>query len=157
MNLGAAEDAFSTLINKSIRALIRGIESKMEPCFTEMLKINWSQMSSVEDQPPYLTSICQILSEKICAITAHLNTSYVRLLCNKFVVYFMRRFLQQFYKCKRISEQGCQQLLLDLQHLRRSLQGLPNEGRFFAPISIRRPDCNLPIHIIHKFDVGGWQ
>lgn len=128
VNLDAAADSFSALINKSIRTLIRSIESKMEPCFADMLKTNWGLVSAVDDQSAYVNGLCTILADKMKTITLYLNTNYVRLFCNKFVVYFMRRLLAQFYKCKRISEPGCQQLLLDLQTLRVVLQDLPNDG-----------------------------
>jgi hypothetical protein len=74
------------------------------------------------------------------APASFLSSSYIRLFCNKFVVYFVRRFLQQFYKCRRISEPGCQQLLLDLQHLRKRLHDLPNEGVRHAALPIK----NMP-------------
>jgi hypothetical protein len=128
VNLDAAHDAFSVLINKGIRALTRSIEAKMEPHLTELTKANWANLATVEDQSPYVAGLCSVLSDRMAVIVRHLNGSYVKLFCTKFVVYFLRRFVQQFYRCRRISETGCQQLLIDLQHLRKKLHDLPNEG-----------------------------
>ena len=80
--------------------------------------MNWAQMTCQDDPSPYVGTLCQILTDRMAEIIKHLSTSYVRLFCNKFIVYFPRRFTQQFYRCRRISDQGCQQLLMDLQHMR---------------------------------------
>lgn len=68
------------------------------------------------------------MADRMAVVVLHLSAGYLRLFCTKFTVYFLRRFVAQLYKCRRISEPGCQQLFIDVQHLRQKLQDLPNEG-----------------------------
>eukprot|EP00995_Heteronema_vittatum_P007650 NODE_27_length_2570_cov_256.408171_g22_i0.p1 GENE.NODE_27_length_2570_cov_256.408171_g22_i0~~NODE_27_length_2570_cov_256.408171_g22_i0.p1 ORF type:complete len:805 (-),score=211.15 NODE_27_length_2570_cov_256.408171_g22_i0:91-2505(-) len=122
------EDAFSLLINKGVTAVIRGIDAKLEPCFSEMARINWGLVMAVGDQSPYVTGICEILVERVIQVANFLNPTYFRFFCDKFILAFSQKFVAQFYKLKRISDRGCQQLLLDTQCLRGALLDLPNVG-----------------------------
>eukprot|EP00906_Rhabdomonas_costata_P030131 RCo042538 len=161
----AEADAFSAMLHRAIRALIRSIEGKLEPVLNDMLKINWTQVTSVGDQSGYTAAVAQILMGRAGAFAKYLSPTHLRFFCDKFAASFAYKFTQCFYKCKRISDNGCQQLLLDTQCLKKTLEGMPLAGNperisgaamesheKIVQVEMRRPEHLLKLLLLPAVD-----
>merc|ERR1719454_1096079 len=91
-----------------------------------MTKTKWGTFSQeVGDHSPYVSDIADKLSQQFEPVASHLSKIHYRFFCDKFVQAFVARFIREIYKCKKISEQGAQQLLLDTALIKTSLLEAP--------------------------------
>merc|ERR1712050_689490 len=58
-------------------------------------------------------------------IATSLSKIHYRFFCDKFVQAFLKRFIDEIFNCKKISEQGAQQLLLDTALIKTTLLETP--------------------------------
>eukprot|EP01027_Heterolobosea_sp_BB2_P018319 GEZU01025827.1.p1 GENE.GEZU01025827.1~~GEZU01025827.1.p1 ORF type:complete len:229 (+),score=86.68 GEZU01025827.1:140-826(+) len=98
-----------------------------------MTKINWATLEAVGDHSEYVTMICQQMSDTLPSIANKISKTYFKFFCDKFAASFWALFINNIYKCKRISEIGGRQLLLDAQEFKKYfLKAIPsiNESKF---------------------------
>eukprot|EP00298_Acanthocystis_sp_HF-20_P016596 c21524_g2_i5.p1 GENE.c21524_g2_i5~~c21524_g2_i5.p1 ORF type:complete len:406 (-),score=131.09 c21524_g2_i5:189-1406(-) len=122
------QDALHSVSTKGIKCLTTRIFSALENSLTKMININWQAIKEVGDSSEYVSQIGLELAKAIPPITNTLNTTYLRFFCDKFVSSFVEQFIFHIYKCRRVSETGAQQLLLDAQTLQSLLVKLPIIG-----------------------------
>jgi hypothetical protein len=80
----------------------------------------------VGDHSKYVTTLAQALRELVPRIRDSLRSdAYFRMFCDRFAKSFVARFQDVVFRCKRPSEMGSQQLLLDAQAVRSVLLKLP--------------------------------
>jgi len=91
-----------------------------------MTRTNWKQFSQdVGDPSPYVSEISERLSAQFELVAQHLSKLHYRFACDKFVQAFAARFHSEIYKCRKINEQGAQQLLLDTAMVKTTLLEVP--------------------------------
>lgn len=73
----------------------------------------------------YVSDITDSLSKRFEPVARYLSKIHFRAFCDKFVQAFVERFIEEIYKCGKISEQGAQQLLLDTSLLKTTLLEAP--------------------------------
>lgn len=83
----------------------------------------------VEEESPYVRSINDTVLRFVPACRNILSSLYFRNFCDKFASSFCPAFLGLIQKQRRISEEGTQQLLLDVYNLKRMMLDLPKLGR----------------------------
>lgn len=82
----------------------------------------------VGDQSDFVTSFGRILGDMAPVIGAKLNEVQLEFFCEKLAASLCPRFTEALFRCRRLSEAGGQQLLLDTQAIRGILAGLPAKG-----------------------------
>eukprot|EP00298_Acanthocystis_sp_HF-20_P016599 c21524_g3_i1.p1 GENE.c21524_g3_i1~~c21524_g3_i1.p1 ORF type:complete len:715 (-),score=269.08 c21524_g3_i1:94-2238(-) len=122
------QDAFHGVSTKGVKCLIARVFSVLENPLTKMTAINWQAIKEVGDSSEYVSQIGSELAKAIPPMASTLNATYLRFFCDKFVSAFVQRFIVNIYKCRRVSETGAQQLLLDTQTLQSILVKLPIIG-----------------------------
>jgi len=93
-----------------------------------MTKINWATWESVEDQSEYVNVISNIISQTIPLYNNWLADFHFRFFCDSFVSSFISKLIQSVYKCRRISEVGAEQILLDMTAIKTVLLDMPTYG-----------------------------
>lgn len=74
------------LVTTSIQALVREVNSCLQPSFISMSKIPWSSMNSVGDQSEYVVSLSNVLCNLIQIIRKTVtNSKQFKWFCDKFV------------------------------------------------------------------------
>lgn len=107
------QDAFYDTINACVRVIASGLEGRINPYLEGMAKMPWATYGDVGDQSAYVETICTVCQELMPMCKEILSEDYYRSLCDTFAASFLGKYLKAIYKCKRINENGAQQLLLD--------------------------------------------
>lgn len=126
IDLQREADKFTRVINLSIIALVKKMESDVDYAWKEMINTNWSSLETVGDQSHYIYEMTRRFSETAKEILAAITADvYHRTFCDKVVESMTVTFIQNVIRCKPISEVGAEQLLLDAVSLKKSLLLLP--------------------------------
>jgi len=132
------------VIAAAIRALVAGLEREVEPGYRAMAAINWGNVDAVGEESPFVRTINAAVLQYIPSCREVLSSLYFRNFCDKFAAAFCPAFLALLQKQRRISEEGTQQLLLDVYNLKKMMLELPRIGRdpdgpdVAVPISYRK-------------------
>ncbi len=84
-----------------------------------------SLLQDVGDHSAFVGDISERLPKQFEPIAAHLSKIHYRFFCDKFVQSFVARFVSEVHKCRKISERGAQQLLLDTALIKTTLLEAP--------------------------------
>jgi len=102
------------------------VNCSLDEAFSKMKGNKWATFfQDVGDHSAYVSDIGEALSKQFEPVALHLSKIHFRSFCDKFVQAFVERFIQEIYKCGKISEQGAQQLLLDTALLKTTLLEAP--------------------------------
>jgi len=111
--------------------LVLSLENKIEPSFNNLLKMPWSTWETVDDQSEYVNGLCATITQTATSFGSWLNEQHFKFFCDSFIESFVPKLIQVIYKCKRISEVGAEQLLLDMTQVKTvllSLQSIPSSS-----------------------------
>jgi len=120
------QEKFYGNIAGSVRALINGIESLIEPDLTAFARTNWATFTQVGDTSKYVTTTSIALSDLIPRISELLPSDYFKTFCDKFAASFLVKFSDCIDRCNNVGDMGGQQLLLDAQAIKSILLRIPS-------------------------------
>mmetsp|Transcript_41108 Transcript_41108/g.113287 ORF Transcript_41108/g.113287 Transcript_41108/m.113287 type:complete len:817 (-) Transcript_41108:157-2607(-) len=113
-------------MSRANQVLVQSISANLDEAFSKMTRTNWAQFSQeVGDNSPFVGEISERLSTQLEPMAKNLSKIHFQFFCRKFVQAFVARFVNEIYKCRKISEQGAQQLLLDTSFIKNALQQAP--------------------------------
>jgi hypothetical protein len=119
-------DVLNNVMSKAIQVLVQAVNCSLDEAFGKMTRTAWAQFSQdVGDHSPYVGEISERLPMQLAPIARHLSKIHYRFFCDKFVTAFVSRFISEIYRCRKISEQGAQQLLLDTSLIKTTLLEAP--------------------------------
>jgi len=127
------EDAFSAVVSRALSILVLSVESKVEQALVNMTRIAWDKIEGVGDQSEYVNQISLTFASSVPTAGCLLSSDYFRFFCDKFTASFIPRFYGSILRCKRLSEPGAQQMLLDTHAVKTLLLELPSLGSDTAP------------------------
>jgi hypothetical protein len=133
------QEAFHDVIAKSVRVLVSGLQYRIDGAIKEMSNINWSSFDMVGEESTYVRSIHEEVEPFVTSIRELIPTSYFRSFCDKFAMAFTDGYYDALIRLKRISEQGAQQLLLDVYNIKTLLMKLPVLERGSSIVSPKKP------------------
>lgn len=129
ITLQAEMDRFQEVINASVNTIIKFLEARMSSAFTEMKSVNWDTLESIGDVSRYVTTIGTLLGEKVPLYRAWIDPSFFGYFCDSFLGWFIPKFQASVYECKKVSESGAEQLIVDATQLKSTLERLPVLGK----------------------------
>eukprot|EP00929_Paragymnodinium_shiwhaense_P095423 TRINITY_DN56548_c0_g1_i1.p1 TRINITY_DN56548_c0_g1~~TRINITY_DN56548_c0_g1_i1.p1 ORF type:complete len:824 (-),score=169.75 TRINITY_DN56548_c0_g1_i1:8-2479(-) len=126
INFDREQDLLRNMMNKANQALVQSVNCSLDEAFAKMTKTNWAQYShDVGDNSPFVGDISERLAKVFEPIAKYMSKIHYRFFCDKFVQAFVSRFISELYKCRKISEQGAKQLLLDTGLIKTALLDAP--------------------------------
>ncbi|XP_024364577.1 vacuolar protein sorting-associated protein 53 A [Physcomitrium patens] len=128
IDMSEEQDEFSGVITKALSTLVLGLETRLENELANMARLPWATLESVGDQSDYVNGISAILSSSVPVIAGLLSSLYFQYFIDKLAASFAPRFHNNIFKCKRISETGAQQMLLDTHAVKTLLLEVPSLG-----------------------------
>jgi len=128
VDMTSEEDEFSGVITKALSVLVSSVESRLDSELANMVRAKWDVVEAVGDQSEYVSNCSAVLNNSIPAIGSTINNNYFRYFTDKLSGAFVPRVYQHILKCKRFSEAGAQQLLLDTIALKTMLLDIPILG-----------------------------
>ena len=138
IDLSQAQDDFSAVITAALSTLVVGLETRADAALVAMAKLEWADIDLVGDQSEYVNTFSEVLADFVPRLGALLSLNNFRFMCDKFTASFIPRFYRTVFRCKRLSDPGTQQLLLDAQAIRTLLLDLPSLGNHPLPPSYSR-------------------
>jgi len=121
---------FEQTNSQALNSLLTCLNNKVETAFAQMAKMNWASWDSVGDQSDYVNQIANFVGQSVPIYNNWLtNPSHFRYFCSEFVGLVVPSLISYLYKCKKISEVGAQQLMLDFTAIKSILENLPNVGK----------------------------
>merc|ERR1712113_108257 len=91
-----------------------------------MTRTNWGNYAQeAGDHSVYVGELSEQLAKYFAPVATNLSKIHYRSFCGKFVQNFVKRFTDEIYKCRKISEEGAQQLLKDTKLIKTTLLEVP--------------------------------
>jgi hypothetical protein len=143
VDLTGVQDQFYDVIAGAIRTLVATLEGQVEGALKAMGSINWGTVEMVGEESPYVRVINQAVLAFVPNCRSILSSLYFRNFCDKFAAAFCPAFLSLIQRQRRISEEGTQQLLLDVYNLKKMMLELPRIGR-------EPDDADVPIPMSYR-------
>lgn len=126
ISFSAEQDLLRGLMNRANQALVQSVNSSLDEAFGKMTRTHWATYSQdVGDISAYVGDISERLPKQFEPVAANLSKIHYGFFCDKFVQAFVARFVADIYKCRKISERGAQQLLLDTALIKTTLLEAP--------------------------------
>lgn len=97
----------------------------LDASLSKLSKHPWATVAEVGDQSLYVADMARALRLIMPRVRSRLGDSPFRNFCDKFGKAFMSRYQAAVFRCKKIGDQGAQQLLLDAQAIRTLLLAAP--------------------------------
>lgn len=113
--MAAAQDAFQGAISVAVRLLVADVEGSLQPHLLAYARVRWGEEGDVSEESAHMNAMLRKLGKVAEFWKGRLLPLYVRFTCDKLVSSLMPRFLCAVQRCKRLGDNGAQQLLLDLQ------------------------------------------
>ncbi len=120
---------FSNNLMASIQAMVAGVHASIDGDLATFGKTNWAQFKEVGDQSKYVSTLSAVLREHAPRVREQLKeVTWYRKFCSMLAETLIARFRASVFRCRKVSEAGSQQLLLDAQALKSILLKLPTLG-----------------------------
>ncbi|KAK9786068.1 hypothetical protein WJX73_001616 [Symbiochloris irregularis] len=123
------EEKFQDVVTAGLTMLILGIETSLDKALQEMVRMPWATIESVGDQSPFVSTCAQALSGLSTLLPAALSPGDWTYTCDKLAASFCPRFHDSVFRCRKLSQAGSQQLLLDTQAVKALLLSFPSAGK----------------------------
>lgn len=120
------QQLLSNTETRAMQVLMTSVSCSLDEAFSKMTGTPWAQyMQECSDHSAYVSEISERLPKEFGPIAQNLSKLHYKFFCSKFVQTFIARFISEIYKCRKISEQGAQQLLLDTSLIKTTLLEAP--------------------------------
>jgi len=119
-------DSFMGIASAAVRALVKKVESAIEPVWREMRNMPWGKLDNVGDSSTYVSEMLRVVREKAGEILIYLHKAqYARAFCDNLVDAMSMLYILNVVQCRPISEVGAEQMLLDSYVLKKGFVELP--------------------------------
>jgi len=126
IDFGNERELQTNLQVQAYQALVQSVNCSLDESFSKMNRISWERFSQdVGDHSPYVGEIYDQLSRQFGPVARSLSRIHYRLFCHKFVEAFVKRYVEEIHRCRKISVRGAQQLLHDTTLIRTHLLEVP--------------------------------
>ncbi|KAL4452083.1 hypothetical protein ABPG75_007745 [Micractinium tetrahymenae] len=128
VDMSEEEDEFQTVITHCLTSLLLGIETRLEGALAAMARISWGSMEMAGDQSEYVGAFRTVLLDCGARLGPAMPANYFRFFCDKLLRSFAPRHYENVFRCRKISDIGCQQMRLDTEGLKSALADLARAG-----------------------------
>jgi len=127
IDMDDVEDSFSATLSDALNKLIGIVEIKSN-LLGGMLRVNWGALEVVGDQSEYVDTFERTVTHALPIVRSIVSSIHHTFFCEKFASALAPKLYIAVFKCKRFSETGGQQLLLDMHAVKTILLTLPSIG-----------------------------
>lgn len=129
VDMSEEEDELRSLVTQCLTVLLLGIETRLEGALNAMARTNWVGLEMAGDQSEYVGAFRKVLVDAGSRVGPSMPANYFRFFCDKLLRSFAPRFLDNVFRCKKISDVGCQQMRLDTEVIKGMIMDLAREGQ----------------------------
>jgi len=121
------EETFQALVTHALSTLVSGVEARTE-VGTGVAKTDWSKVESTGDSSAYVTHAQATFATAVPPVRQTVRDDYFLFFCEKLAGSIAPGAYAAVFRCKKFSDHGAQQLLLDVHALKTLLCELPKAG-----------------------------
>jgi hypothetical protein len=122
------EDEFRSVVTRCLSTLILGVETKLEIHLASLMRHNWAAVEIVGDQSDFVGAMRAALADVGTNAGPALPSNHFRFFCDKLLRSLAPRVREAIFRCRAISDAGCQQLRLDVEALKGGLVSMAKAG-----------------------------
>lgn len=122
------EDEFRSVVTRCLSTLILGVETKLEIHLASLMRHNWAAVEIAGDQSDFVGAMRAVLADVGTNAGPALPSNHFRFFCDKLLRSLAPRVREAIFRCRAISDAGCQQLRLDLEALKGGLISMAKAG-----------------------------
>jgi hypothetical protein len=123
------EDEFRSVVTRCLSTLILGVETKLEIHLASLMRHNWAAVEIAGDQSDFVGAMRAVLADVGTNAGPALPSNHYRFFCDKLLRSLAPRVRESIFRCRVISDAGCQQLRLDLEALKGGLVSMAKAGQ----------------------------
>lgn len=123
------EDEFRSVVTRCLSTLILGVETKLEIHLASLMRHNWAAVEIAGDQSDFVGAMRAVLADVGTNAGPALPSNHFRFFCDKLLRSLAPRVRESIFRCRVISDAGCQQLRLDLEALKGGLTSMAKAGQ----------------------------
>lgn len=124
VDYGDVEDEFRSLMTACLFILVLGVETKLESPLGGLMRHNWSGVATAGDQSEYVGVIRSTVTDFGMRVGSQLPSNHYIFFVDRMVRSFTPRLREAIYRCRNMSDAGCQQVRLDVEAIKGALVGL---------------------------------
>ena len=118
LDFSGEEEEFSDVITTCLHALLLGLETRFESALTTMNRVNWSAIETVGDQSEWTGQVRAAMVDIGGRLGHAMPANLFKFLLDRLLRSFAPRLRENIFKCRKLSDVGCQQLRLDLEGIK---------------------------------------
>jgi vacuolar protein sorting-associated protein 53 len=122
------EDEFRSVVTQCLTTLILGVETKLEIHLASLMRHNWAAVEIAGDQSDFVGAMRAVLADVGTNAGPALPSNHFRYFCDKLLRSLAPRVRESIFRCRVISDAGCQQLRLDMEALKGGLVSMAKAG-----------------------------
>jgi len=92
------------MMNKTVETMLQYIDTKVDPCFQKMGRVNWETYDTMGDVSDFVREAKFHLDAHIGSIKDLLSETYLIFYLNKLVVYVNTKFISTLFRVRKFSE-----------------------------------------------------
>jgi GGDEF domain-containing protein len=101
VDLETSQEVFRVLINQAIQSLLNSVDTKISEQYSVMIKMNWSNFKSVNDNLDCIKNVKKVLKAIAKVLEPNLNSTYYSYFMNKLGPSIPKSFIESIYKIKK--------------------------------------------------------
>ena len=122
------EECFVDLKARGATLLVLAVETRLDDALTALGAVSWDQYDEIGDESAYVGEVAAVLRSALPLISSILGEANESYIVDKLFGSFTARWRWAVARCRRVSEAGLQQLLLDTQVVRSNLLSCVTSG-----------------------------
>eukprot|EP00049_Salpingoeca_infusionum_P007666 m.124645 g.124645 ORF g.124645 m.124645 type:complete len:849 (-) comp13779_c0_seq3:48-2594(-) len=128
VDLTPEQDMFYEITSTCTQALVRALETLCEPPLNVMIKTKWEATEEVGDTSLFVSTIGKSITSVVPRVRRYCggNRKFFTSFCLKFVSSYVPKVLTAIKKCRGVTPVAAEQLLLDMQSLKKALLDMPS-------------------------------
>ena len=120
-------ETFHALVTHALGTLVSGVETRTE-VGARVAKTDWSRVESTGDSSEYVAHAQATFAAAVPTVRRTVRDDYFLFFCEKLAGSIAPGVYAAVFRCKKFSDHGAQQLLLDVHALKTILCELPKAG-----------------------------
>ena len=129
IDLTSQQNKFYEVVDLALNKLIGAVGYKCDIGYKSMFETNWAAEWLVEEELPYVGTITNAVKQMIPPVRDLLSDTYYPRFCDKLAGAIIPTYYNMICRCRRINEDGAQQLRVDVYNIRKLMEDMPQIGQ----------------------------
>ena len=125
VDASSTQDVFFDLKGAALASVVLAMDTRLEGALVDLMKMPWASVEEVGDHSAWVSRVHKEISEVAGVVGEVLGEDDLTWVCDRLVSSFVPRLEEAIGRCRKASEAGIQQMLLDVQAAKGALMEVP--------------------------------